>query len=45
VFRHRATSHTQAIAAPVPWTLVALGLALVGLLALNERYNGRLETA
>ena len=45
VFRHRATSHTQAIAAPVPWTLLGLGVLLVVLLALNERFNGRLETA
>jgi uncharacterized protein (DUF58 family) len=45
VFRHRAKSHTQAIAAPWPWTLLGLGVVLVGLLALNERYNGRLETA
>ena len=44
VFRHRAKSHTQAIAAPTPWTLLALGLVLVGLLAANERFNGRLET-
>jgi len=45
VFRHRAKSHTQAIAAPVPWTLLGLGVLLVALLALNERFNGRLETA
>jgi hypothetical protein len=45
VFRHRATSHTQAIAAPWPWTLLGLGTLLVALLAVNERYNGRLETA
>ena len=44
-FRHRATSHSQAIAAPVPWTLLGLGVLLVVLLALNERFNGRLETA
>jgi hypothetical protein len=45
VFRHRATSHTQAIAAPTPWTLLGLGVLLVVLLAVNERFNGRLETA
>jgi hypothetical protein len=44
VFRHRATSHTQAIAAPAPWGLIGLGVLLVVLLAVNERYNGRLET-
>jgi hypothetical protein len=45
VFRHRAKSHTQAITAPAPWTLIMLGVVLVALLAANERFNGRLETA
>jgi hypothetical protein len=35
----------EAIAAPEPWLLLGLGVVLVLLLAANERYNGRLETA
>ncbi|HET8529322.1 MAG TPA: vWA domain-containing protein [Gaiellaceae bacterium] len=45
VFTHTATRHTQAIAAPAPWALIALGLLLVALLAANERWNARLEVA
>jgi hypothetical protein len=45
VFTHTATRHTESIAAPAPWTLLGLGLLLVLLLAANERWNGRLETA
>lgn len=45
VFTHTATRHTQAIAAPAPWALVGLGALLILLLAANERWNGRLETA
>jgi hypothetical protein len=44
-FTHTATRHTQPIAAPAPWTLLGLGFVLVLLLAANERWNGRLETA
>lgn len=43
VFTHTARRRTQAIAAPAPWALLGLGLLLVGLLAANERLNGRLE--
>jgi hypothetical protein len=45
VFRHTATTHTQPIAAPMPWTLLGLGAFLILLLAANERWNGRLRTA
>ena len=45
VFRHTATTHTQPIAAPMPWTLLGLGAVLILLLAANERWNGRLRTA
>jgi hypothetical protein len=45
VFTHTATRHTAAIAAPAPWTLLGLGVLLIVLLAANERFNGRLETA
>jgi hypothetical protein len=45
VFTHTATRHTQSIAAPAPWTLLGLGAVLILLLAANERWNGRLETA
>jgi len=45
VFTHTATRHTESIAAPAPWALLGLGLLLVLLLAANERWNGRLETA
>jgi len=44
-FTHTARRQTQPIAAPAPWTLLELGLLLVVLLAANERYNARLETA
>jgi hypothetical protein len=44
-FTHTATRHVEAIAAPEPWLLLGLGVVLVLLLAANERYNGRLETA
>jgi hypothetical protein len=44
-FTHTATRHVQSIAAPEPWKLIGLGLLLVALLAANERFNGRLETA
>ena len=42
VFTHTAKRHAAAVAAPQPWLLILLGLLLVGLLAGNERYNGRL---
>jgi hypothetical protein len=45
VFTHTATRHTASIAAPAPWGLIGLGLVLVLLLAANERWNTRLETA
>jgi len=45
VFTHTATRHTQSIAAPAPWKLLGLGAILLLLLAANERWNGRLETA
>jgi hypothetical protein len=45
VFTHTATRHTASIAAPAPWGLIGLGLILVLLLAANERWNTRLETA
>jgi hypothetical protein len=44
-FTHTARRQTQPIAAPAPWTLLGLGFVLVLLLAANERWNGRLETA
>jgi hypothetical protein len=43
VFTHTARRRTEAIAAPVPWALLGLGLLFVALLAANERLNGRLE--
>ena len=43
VFTHTAKRHAQAVRAPSPWTLVLLGVALVVLLAGNERWNGRLR--
>jgi hypothetical protein len=45
VFTHTATRHTESIAAPAPWLLLGLGGILVLLLAANERFNARLETA
>jgi len=45
VFTHTATRHTASIAAPAPWGLIGLGVVLVFLLAANERWNTRLETA
>jgi hypothetical protein len=45
VFAHSATKHTQPIAAPAPWKLIGLGALLVLLLAANERFVARLETA
>jgi hypothetical protein len=44
VFTHTAKRHAAAVAAPQPWMLLLLGLVLVGLLAGNERFNGRLTT-
>ncbi len=44
-FTHTARRQTQPIAAPAPWSLLGLGLVLVLLLAANERWNARLETA
>jgi hypothetical protein len=44
-FTHTARRQTQPIAAPAPWTLLGLGFVLVLLLAANERWNARLETA
>jgi hypothetical protein len=44
-FTHTARRRTQPIAAPAPWTLLGLGLVVVLLLAANERWNARLETA
>ncbi len=41
VFTHNARRHEQSIAATAPWGLILLGLALVFLLAGNERWNGR----
>jgi hypothetical protein len=45
VFAHRATTHTQPIAAPAPWKLIGIGALLVLLLTANERFVARLETA
>ncbi|MES1246435.1 MAG: VWA domain-containing protein [Actinomycetota bacterium] len=45
VFAHSATKHTEPIAAPAPWELIGLGVLLVLLLAANERFVARLETA
>jgi predicted phage tail protein len=42
VFTHTARRHEQSIAAAEPWALLALGFALVLLLAGNERWNSRL---
>jgi hypothetical protein len=42
VFTHTAKRHAAAVAAPQPWMLLLLGLVLVGLLAGNERFNGKL---
>lgn len=44
-FTHTATRRVESIAAPEPWLLLGLGAILVLLLAANERFNGRLETA
>jgi hypothetical protein len=44
-FTHTARRQTQPIAAAAPWTLLGLGFVLVLLLAANERWNARLETA
>jgi hypothetical protein len=44
-FTHTATRHVQPIAAPAPWKLLGLGALLILLLAANERFNARLETA
>jgi hypothetical protein len=44
-FTHTARRQTQPIAAPAPWKLLELGFLLVVLLAANERWNARLETA
>ena len=41
-FRHRAHQTVQPVAADVPWSLIALGIVLVLLLAGNERWNARL---
>ena len=43
VFTHTATRREQAVAAAAPWSLLALGVLLVLLLAGNERWNTRLE--
>jgi VWA domain-containing protein len=43
VFTHTAQRHATPIAAPQPWILILLGALLVGLLAGNERLNGRLS--
>jgi hypothetical protein len=45
VFAHSAKKHAQPIAAPAPWKLIGLGALLVLLLAANERFVARLETA
>jgi len=42
VFTHTAKRHAASVAAPQPWLLILLGLLLVGLLAGNERFSGRL---
>jgi hypothetical protein len=42
VFTHTAKRHASSVAAPRPWMLLVLGALLVGLLAGNERWNGRL---
>jgi hypothetical protein len=44
-FTHTAHRRVAAIAAPAPWALIAFGVLLVVLLAANERWNARLETA
>ena len=45
VFKHTATTHTQPIAAPAPWLMIGFGALLVLLVAANERFVARLETA
>jgi hypothetical protein len=45
VFTHTAKRREQAVAASAPWSLLALGVVLVLLLAGNERWNGRLAVA
>jgi hypothetical protein len=42
VFTHTAKRHEQSITVAQPWALLALGVALVLLLAGNERWNSRL---
>jgi len=42
VFTHTAKRHEQSISVAQPWALLALGVALVLLLAGNERWNSRL---
>jgi hypothetical protein len=44
-FTHTATRQAKSIAAPEPWLLLGLGALFILLLAANERFNGRLETA
>jgi hypothetical protein len=41
-FRHHGKRRVLPVAASSPWTLLAVGVVLVGLLAANERYNARL---
>lgn len=42
VFTHTAKRHEQSISVAEPWALLTLGVALVLLLAGNERWNSRL---
>ena len=42
-FRTTSTEQIQPIAAAWPWALIAVGIALVALLAANELYNTRLR--
>ena len=44
-FTHTARRRTPPSAAPAPWSRLGLGFVLVLLLAANERWNARLETA
>ena len=42
-FKSTSTSHIQPIATAWPWALLAVGVALIALLAANELFNTRLR--